>query len=134
MIASDNHEQLVACHSRTCEMLTLDGSFDEAQFGHSTLHRRCDLRGVADRKADLDLRINSSESDQVPREPIPSDRLARLNGKRTALQVAVFAQRELSRFGLCQYGSRFYQEDLAGLGELDPPPDPIEQFGVVAGL
>src|SRR5215468_7818171 len=134
MIATDNHDQLVACHSRACEMLTIHGSFYEAQFGNSTLHRRSDLRGVADYEADLDLWIDPSESDEVPREPIPSDRLARLNGEGTTLQVAVFAQRKLSGFGARQYGPRLDQEDLAGLGEFDPPSDPIEQFGVIPGL
>jgi len=77
MIAPYNHKQLVTCHARACKMLTVDGSFDEAQFGHSTLNCRRYLRGIADREADLDLRIRPSEGNQVPREPIPRDCLAR---------------------------------------------------------
>src|SRR5262245_6300967 len=115
-------------------MLTLDGSFYEAQFRHSTLHRRCDLRGVADCEADLDLRISPSDSEQVPRQPMRGDRPARVTGERTPLPVAIFAQRELRRFGPSQYGPRLYQEDVAGLGEFNPPPDPTEQCGVVTSL
>jgi hypothetical protein len=46
------------------------------------------------------------------------------------LLTPILTQRELSHFGLRQCGRRLQQENLTGLRQLDPTPDPIEQVGV----
>ena len=57
-------------------MLTLHGSFNEAEFCRATLDGRCDLGGIADGETYVDLRIGAPEGDQVARKPIIGNRLA----------------------------------------------------------
>jgi hypothetical protein len=109
-------------------------SFNKTEFRSPTLHRRCDLCGIADGETYLDLRIGLLEGNQVPRKPIAGDRLARLNGQRAPFQAAEFAEREFGGFGPRQYCAGFREEDAAGFRQLDAAPDPIEQLRVMPRL
>jgi hypothetical protein len=131
MLGPDHHHQLVARHRRAREMLALHRAFDEAQFRGCAFDGCRNLRRVADPETDLDLRMGAPKGDQVPRQPIIGDGLARLDRQRAAPEAAEFAQSQLGRFGARQHRPRLRQEHMTGFGQLDTPADPIEQLGVV---
>lgn len=134
MLRSDDDEQLVSRHRRAGAVRVLGGAFDEAQLGRAALDGSRDLRRVANREADLDLGIGASEGDEIPGKPIAGDGLACLYGERAPLEAAEFAQRQFGGLGPRQHGPRFRQKSLSCLGQLDVPPDPVEQLGVVPFL
>ena len=129
-----HHHQLVPRQGRAGQVRALYRAFDEAKLGHAALDRRRHLHRIANGEADLDLGIGPPKGHEVPGQPVIGDRLTGLHGERAALQAAELPQRQLGRFGPRQHGPRLGEKDLPRLGQLDTPPHPIEQLGIVPRL
>jgi hypothetical protein len=134
MFGADDHDKLIARDGRTDEMLILDRSFDKAQFGDAAFDGGRDLCRVADRQADLDVWIGPPKSDEVTGKPVAGDRLTRMDGERSPVQRAEFAERELRRLGTRQHRPCLGEKSMAGFGQFDAAPHAIEEFRVVPRL
>jgi len=88
--------------------------------------------GVARDEVDRDARVRPTKADQLRREPIARDRLARIDRKRAALETGDFRQGELRCLGACQDGVRLVEKQTTRISELDPPAHPAEQRDAVA--
>ncbi len=126
MLRPDHQRELIARDRQRIEARVVDRALDEADFDFSLQNRLGDLRRIADGKADIDQRIGAPEGDEMARQPIAGDGLARLNGERAPPQAGDFAQGALRRRGASQNGARLGEEQAAGLGQLDPASDAVE--------
>ena len=56
-----HNDNLIPRYRNTVDLVTVNGSFDKAQFGHSALNGDCDLARVPDTHPDLDLGIATTK-------------------------------------------------------------------------
>lgn len=134
MFGADDKDHLVQSHARAQELLLLYRPFNEAQLRGAGLDRFSGLRGVANRQADIETRMNSTKCDQVTWQPVARDSLACLNRQRAALKISKLAQSQFSSIDLCQDRSCFGKKHASGFGELDTTSYPIKELRIVARL
>jgi len=131
MIHADNDHELITGYFGGDQYRVVDGALDEADFGKSFMDGRCHLRRVADTEAQIDRRMGTPEGNEVSRQPIAGDCLARVDRKRAALQTAQLGQDQLGRLSPGQDAARLVQEEHTRLGKLDASADAMEQLCAV---
>ncbi len=126
MIGPDDDDELVARHGPAVEQGAFHDPLDEAQLHRAVLDGGGDLLAVADQQAELDLRVGAAEGDEMARQPVAGDGLARLHRERPALQPADLAERQRRRLDPRQHRPRLAEEQPAGIGQRDAASDPVE--------
>ena len=81
-------------------MFALDDRFDEAEFDDAPFDQFSDLRRIADGHLHIDARIGAAKGDEMARQPIACNGLARPDRQRATIELAELAQHELGAFGL----------------------------------
>ena len=127
MIARHHPHELVLRHHHRTQRRGLDGALDQADLGGAVVHLAHHLAGVADRQADLDLRMTGAERHQPAGQPIAGDGLAGRDQQHAARQLAQFRQPEPCRLGTRQHRARLAEEQASRSGQLDAAPDAVEQ-------
>jgi hypothetical protein len=85
MLGANDDHQLVARHRLADESRIVDLAFVKAEIRFASAHHGRGLVCIFDRQPDRDARMGTTESDEVARQPIAGDGLARVNGKDAAL-------------------------------------------------
>ncbi len=80
-------------------------------------------------KTDIDVGIGAAEGEQMTRQPVAGDGLARLDAQASALEARELHHRLLGAFGARKHGRGFGEQQPAGVGQLDAAADAIEEMG-----
>jgi hypothetical protein len=111
-----------------------DVPFHKAEFGRAGKNGCGDLRRVADRQPNVDVRVSATEGHEMTGQPETGDGLARLHRQRPALQAGELRKRQLGHLDAPENGPRLAKEKRAGLRQLDTSPDAVELLDLVSRL
>lgn len=97
-----------------------------ARLGEAHCGRRGDVGGVADAEADLDVRTAGGKHYKLRRQPVGSDRAARLDPERPGDASAAFGRPQTGDLGPGEHRTRVVEEEPPGLGRHPAAGDAIE--------